>query len=65
MIELKPCPFCGIGLESIELRGHWMYHHPLTGTATDEGYHKGCILDDHTWPIGERNIELWNRRAEE
>ena len=51
--RLKPCPFCGVAMESRESEEGERFVHPL----------RGCLLNGQGWVNNVLNRELWNRRA--
>lgn len=51
MIEVKPCPFCGV--VPIITNG-MLIHYP--------GWKGGCVLDGYGWPVAD--VDEWNRRVD-
>ena len=66
MMELKPCPFCGVKLVGKEE----LWRHKTTNITKKYVVHThprtGCILDLHRFHFynDPKQIEAWNRRSD-
>jgi hypothetical protein len=65
-MKLKPCPFCGAKIHTIQRFGHEYFEHPHLSEEPINTKRSECILDGQSFSTeysGGIKVEQWNTRA--